>query len=89
VVALLKFAGASIIGKTVRVLDAFRSHRLEADMQTVTEFAYVQNKMVTTNPIDTEHRPGVSSTGSGAAVADFQCHVGIGTQTVSLTYSRR
>lgn len=52
-------------------------------MKTVNEFAYVQNKMLTTNPVDTNHRPGVSSTGSGAAVADFQCHVGIGTQTVS------
>jgi len=52
--------------------------------KTVNEFAYVQNKMLTTNPVDTEHRPGVSSTGSGAAVADFQCHVGIGTQTVRL-----
>lgn len=52
-------------------------------MKTVNEFAYVQNKMITTNPIDPEHRPGVSSTGSGAAVADFQCHVGTGTQTVS------
>jgi len=39
--------------------------------------------MLTTNPIDPKYRPGVSSTGSGAAVADFQCHVGIGTQTVS------
>lgn len=51
-------------------------------MQTVNKFAHVQNKMLTTNPVNTEHRPGVSSTGSGAAVADFQCHVGIGTQTV-------
>jgi Asp-tRNA(Asn)/Glu-tRNA(Gln) amidotransferase A subunit family amidase len=78
VVALLKFAGASIIGKTVRP-----SHKWWLTSKTVNEFAYVQNKMLTTNPIDTDHRPGVSSTGSGAAVADFQCHVGIGTQTVS------
>jgi len=56
-------------------------------MKTVNEFAYVQNKMLTANPVDVEHRPGVSSTGSGAAVADFECHIGIGTQTVSLAKS--
>jgi amidase len=39
---------------------------------------------MTHNPVDKEHTPGGSSSGSGAAVADFQCHIALGTQTVRL-----
>jgi Asp-tRNA(Asn)/Glu-tRNA(Gln) amidotransferase A subunit family amidase len=53
-------------------------------IQTTTAFAFGQNGTITHNPIDPGHTPGGSSSGSGAAVADFQCHIALGTQTVSL-----
>ena len=62
-VALLRMAGATIIGKTV-----------------TTEFA---NRFpgATVHPQNPAHTPGGSSSGSAAAVADFQVPVGLGTQT--------
>jgi Asp-tRNA(Asn)/Glu-tRNA(Gln) amidotransferase A subunit family amidase len=62
-VALLRMAGAVILGKTV-----------------TTEFA---NRFPgeTVNPHNPAHTPGGSSSGSAAAVADFQVPVGLGTQT--------
>jgi Asp-tRNA(Asn)/Glu-tRNA(Gln) amidotransferase A subunit family amidase len=62
-VALLRMAGATILGKTV-----------------TTEFA---NRFpgATVNPHNPAHTPGGSSSGSAAAVADFQVPVGLGTQT--------
>jgi amidase len=62
-VALLRMAGAVILGKTV-----------------TTEFA---NRFpgATVNPHNPGHTPGGSSSGSAAAVADFQVPVGLGTQT--------
>jgi Asp-tRNA(Asn)/Glu-tRNA(Gln) amidotransferase A subunit family amidase len=62
-VALLRMAGATIIGKTV-----------------TTEFA---NRFpgATVNPHNPAHTPGGSSSGSAAAVADFQVPAGLGTQT--------
>jgi Asp-tRNA(Asn)/Glu-tRNA(Gln) amidotransferase A subunit family amidase len=62
-VALLRMAGAVILGKTV-----------------TTEFA---NRFpgATVNPHNPAHTPGGSSSGSAAAVADFQVPVGLGTQT--------
>jgi Asp-tRNA(Asn)/Glu-tRNA(Gln) amidotransferase A subunit family amidase len=54
-----------------------------ADDQTTKEFACAASIVLTTNPIDAQYRAGASSTGSAAAVADFQCHVALGTQTVS------
>ena len=62
-VALLRMAGATIMGKTV-----------------TTEFA---NRFPgpTVNPHNPAHTPGGSSSGSAAAVADFQVPVGLGTQT--------
>jgi Asp-tRNA(Asn)/Glu-tRNA(Gln) amidotransferase A subunit family amidase len=62
-VALLRMAGATILGKTV-----------------TTEFA---NRFpgATVNPHNPAHTPGGSSSGSAAAVADFQVPAALGTQT--------
>jgi len=46
-----------------------------------TEFAATINGPATTNPHDSGRTPGGSSSGSGAAVADFQAPLGLGTQT--------
>ena len=62
-VALLREAGAILLGKTVTVeLAGFHWSR-------------------TRNPHDLEHTPGGSSSGSGAAVADFMIPIALGTQT--------
>ncbi|HEX2824985.1 MAG TPA: amidase [Burkholderiales bacterium] len=62
-VALLREAGAVIVGKTVTVeLAAFHYAR-------------------TRNPHNLAHSPAGSSSGSGAAVADFMVPVALGTQT--------
>ena len=62
-VALLRAAGALILGKTVTC-----------------EFAGT-TAGETTNPHNPSHTPGGSSSGSGAAVADFMAAVALGTQT--------
>jgi Asp-tRNA(Asn)/Glu-tRNA(Gln) amidotransferase A subunit family amidase len=62
-VALLRAAGAVILGKTAS-----------------TEFAY-KHPGPTRNPHDAARTPGGSSSGSAAAVADFQVPVATGTQT--------
>ncbi|KXL47304.1 MAG: hypothetical protein FE78DRAFT_128699, partial [Acidomyces sp. 'richmondensis'] len=46
-----------------------------------TEFASTVEGPVTCNPHDPSRTPGGSSSGSGAAVADFQAAIAIGTQT--------
>jgi len=66
-VAMLREAGAVIVGKTV-----------------TTEFAAVTPGK-TANPHNPEHTPGGSSSGSAAAVADFQALLALGTQTVGST----
>ena len=48
---------------------------------TTTEFAATTVGPKTRNPHDLERTPGGSSSGSGAAVGDFQAPVGLGTQT--------
>jgi Asp-tRNA(Asn)/Glu-tRNA(Gln) amidotransferase A subunit family amidase len=45
------------------------------------EFASSGRKAVTRNPYHPAHTPGGSSSGSGAAVGDFQVHLAFGTQT--------
>ncbi len=45
------------------------------------EFASGGRKAVTTNPYNKAHTPGGSSSGSGAAVGDFQVPLAFGTQT--------
>jgi Asp-tRNA(Asn)/Glu-tRNA(Gln) amidotransferase A subunit family amidase len=62
-VALLRAAGAIILGKTVTC-----------------EFAGM-TAGPTTNPHNVAHTPGGSSSGSGAAVADFMVPAALGTQT--------
>src|SRR5258708_6588425 len=63
-VAVLRAAGAIILGKTETV-----------------EFAAGGRKAPTTNPHDRSCTPGGSSSGSAAAVADFQVPLAFGTQT--------
>jgi NCS1 family nucleobase:cation symporter-1 len=48
---------------------------------TTTEFAATTAGPKTCNPHDPNRTPGGSSTGSGAAVGDFQAPIGLGTQT--------
>jgi Asp-tRNA(Asn)/Glu-tRNA(Gln) amidotransferase A subunit family amidase len=48
---------------------------------TTTEFAATTAGPKTRNPHDLERTPGGSSSGSGAAVGDFQAPIGLGTQT--------
>jgi Asp-tRNA(Asn)/Glu-tRNA(Gln) amidotransferase A subunit family amidase len=48
---------------------------------TTTEFAATNEGGPCTNPHNPAHTPGGSSSGSGAAVADFQVPVALGTQT--------
>jgi Asp-tRNA(Asn)/Glu-tRNA(Gln) amidotransferase A subunit family amidase len=48
---------------------------------TTTEFAATTAGPKTCNPHDTKRTPGGSSSGSGAAVGDFQAPIGLGTQT--------
>ncbi|KAH6621776.1 glutamyl-tRNA amidotransferase subunit A [Boeremia exigua] len=48
---------------------------------TTTEFAATTVGPKTRNPYDSSRTPGGSSSGSGAAVGDFQAPVGLGTQT--------
>ncbi len=62
-VALIRGAGAVILGKTVTC-----------------EFAGM-SPGVTRNPHNPDHTPGGSSSGSGAAVADFMAAAAFGTQT--------
>lgn len=66
----LRAAGALILGKT-----------------TTTEFAgsYDGSRAGTGNPHAPDHTPGGSSSGSGAAVGDYQVPVALGTQTVGST----
>src|SRR6185437_479800 len=45
------------------------------------EFASFGRKALTRNPYNFAHTPGGSSSGSGAAVGDFQAPLGFGTQT--------
>mgnify|MGYP000216874141 CR=1 FL=1 len=45
------------------------------------EFASGGRKALTTNPFNPAHTPGGSSSGSGAAVGDFQVPFAFGTQT--------
>jgi Asp-tRNA(Asn)/Glu-tRNA(Gln) amidotransferase A subunit family amidase len=62
-VAMLRAAGAIVLGKTVTC-----------------EFAGVAPGP-TRNPLDAKRTPGGSSSGSGAAVADFMVPLALGTQT--------
>ncbi|KAJ0420265.1 amidase signature domain-containing protein [Aspergillus carlsbadensis] len=48
---------------------------------TTTEFASTTNGPATYNPHDRTRTPGGSSSGSGAAVADYQIPIALGTQT--------
>lgn len=66
-VALLRFNGATILGKTA-----------------ATEFA-MREPTQTRNPLNLDHSPGGSSSGSAAAVADFMVPLALGSQTTGST----
>jgi amidase len=61
-------------------MEAFHLHR-NAGKSTTTEFASTRFGSKTSNPHDPTRTPGGSSSGSGAAVGDFQAPIGLGTQT--------
>ncbi|MDQ8726645.1 amidase [Bradyrhizobium sp. LHD-71] len=63
-VAIVRHAGAVILGKTDTV-----------------EFAFNARKAASRNPYNLDHTPGGSSSGSGAAVGDYQVPFAFGTQT--------
>jgi Asp-tRNA(Asn)/Glu-tRNA(Gln) amidotransferase A subunit family amidase len=52
---------------------------------TTTEFAAVVDGGPSTNPHDSTRTPGGSSSGSGAAVGDYQVAIALGTQTAGST----
>lgn len=54
-------------------------------VQTTTEFAATSRAPSTRNPYNPACTPGGSSSGSGAVIGDFQCQIGLGTQTVGST----
>ncbi len=69
-VITLRWAGALLLGKT-----------------TTTAFGCSQDGTIagTCNPHNPDHTPGGSSSGSGAAVGDYQVAIALGTQTVGST----
>jgi amidase len=69
----------SIDAATVAVLRA--AGALIMGKTATTEFAAVTVGGPCTNPHHPEHTPGGSSSGSAAAVADFQVPIALGTQT--------
>ncbi|KAF4975938.1 hypothetical protein FZEAL_7355 [Fusarium zealandicum] len=81
-VRILRHAGALIFGRPYLF-----SHGLSVNSQpnpgktTTTQFAAIHIGPKTSNPHDPLCTPGGSSTGSGAAVADFQAPIALGTQT--------
>ncbi|KAI0799158.1 amidase [Xylaria sp. FL0064] len=58
-----------------------RAGALMLGKTTTTEFASTQGGPKTCNPHDPTRTPGGSSSGSAAAVADFQAPIGLGSQT--------
>ncbi|KAK8066015.1 hypothetical protein PG997_012762 [Apiospora hydei] len=68
-IAILRKAGALLLGA------------LLSRKTTTTEFAATTVGPKTGNPHDPTRTPGGSSSGSGAAVGDFQATLGLGTQT--------
>ena len=79
-------AGCSVYPAQVADSDAPAVHHLRAAGAVIlgktesTPFA-LTDPTITRNPWNTEHTPGGSSSGSGAAVADRMCLAALGTQT--------
>ena len=62
-----------------------RGTRRLKDEQHTTEFASTLVGPETTNPYDRKRTPGGSSSGSAAAVRDFQAQITFGTQTAGMS----
>ncbi|RKK79352.1 hypothetical protein BFJ71_g16259 [Fusarium oxysporum] len=78
-VRILRHAGALIFGMFYIRPCTLATNRL--GKTTTTEFAAIHVGPKTRNPHDLLRTPGGSSSGSGAAVADFQVPMAPGTQT--------
>lgn len=74
---------AGVDGGSVMILR--KAGALILGKTTTPEFAAVTDGPKTRNPHDPKRTPGGSSTGSAAAVADFQAAIGLGTQTAGST----
>lgn len=79
-VRILRHAGALIFG-TFNICSAHLHLTSYLGKTTTTEFAAIHVGPKTHNPHDPLRTPGGSSSGSGAAVADFQAPMALGTQT--------
>ncbi|KAH6985593.1 amidase signature domain-containing protein [Ilyonectria destructans] len=81
-VTILRQAGALIFGESpLRSVLTPHAHHLPPGKTTTTEFAATGVGPETRNPHDLARTPGGSSTGSAAAVGDFQIPIALGTQT--------
>lgn len=81
-VAILRANGALIMGEC-QASNRWLDRSLTVTGKTTTaEFAAVNTGPGTKNPHDLTRSPGGSSSGSGAAVADMQVPIGLGTQTM-------
>ncbi|CAF3513433.1 unnamed protein product [Fusarium graminearum] len=78
-VRILRHAGALIFGTDPFVISL--SHTDRPGKTTTSQFAAIHIGPKTRNPHDPIRTPGGSSSGSGAAVADFQVPIALGTQT--------
>ena len=79
-VAVCRAAGALVYGKTVCLTLSFTCLS-DVTTQHTTEFASTSTGPPACNAFDQRRSPGGSSSGSGAAVSDWQCHIAPGTQT--------
>ncbi|KAK5630414.1 hypothetical protein RRF57_006129 [Xylaria bambusicola] len=75
-IMILRLAGALILGEVT-----WFDYTTKPGKTTTTEFASAQGGPKTCNPHDPTRTPGGSSSGSAAAVGDFQAPVGVGSQT--------
>ncbi|CAH0018804.1 unnamed protein product [Clonostachys rhizophaga] len=77
-VTILKRAGALLIDEDIFVC---KMADYATGKSTTTQFASPKDGPPTCNPNDLSRTPGGSSSGSAAAVADYQVAIGLGTQT--------
>ncbi|KAI3554881.1 amidase [Colletotrichum abscissum] len=82
-IIILRQAGALLLGRSMLIIQPNPSNAIltKVGKTTTTEFAATVQGPKTVNPHGTTRTPGGSSSGSGAAIADFQAPIGLGTQT--------